>query len=499
MIQIDREQDIERLRQVATLLDRENLRLHQRLQKLTSEIARLKGQDASALQLELAELQELLAQREQRLFGRSSERRSRGEKATPEEPIAQRGHGPTAQPSLPTLEQLQELPEEKRECSVCGGHLCEMSGQFEESEEITVIQRQFRLVRHRRQKYRCQCNGNVTTAPGPRKLIAGGRYSPEFAVEVAVSKYLDHAPLERQVRAMERQGLQVTSQTLWDQLDALARHLEPTYEALGQQALAASVLHADETRWPMLSKGSVSPWWVWCVLGNETVFYRILGSRSAKAAHSVLQGFHGVVLTDGYGAYQSLARGRPGFTLAHCWAHVRRKFVEAELQYANRCEPALDLIGELFAIEREVPVCNAPEPEEALALRAQLRRERSAPIVAKLQQWAEAETVLPKSSLGKAIRYMGELWPGLVRFLKDPRVPLSNNAAERALRGLVVGRKNHYGSKSRRGTEVAAILYTLCESAKLAGVDPHAYLLHATHQAIDTPGTITLPQQLAAN
>ena len=142
---------------------------------------------------------------------------------------------------------------------VCGGTVQEMNGQFEESEWVTVIHREFRRERIRQQEYRCSCNANVVTAPGPEKLIPGGRYSIEFAAEVAVGKYADHLPLERQARMMARDGLEVDSQTLWDQVHALSRHVEPTYEALVRKALSAPVLHADESGWPLLGTKGKSP------------------------------------------------------------------------------------------------------------------------------------------------------------------------------------------------------------------------------------------------
>ena len=127
-----------------------------------------------------------------------------------------------------------------------------MGGQFEESEVVTVVKRRFVIERQRRQKYRCRCNANVVTAPAATKLQSGGRYSVEFGIEVAISKYLDHMPLERQIRTMRREGLEIDSQTLWDQLNVLGRHLEPVYDALGKRVLEAPVIHADETRWPLM-------------------------------------------------------------------------------------------------------------------------------------------------------------------------------------------------------------------------------------------------------
>lgn len=499
MLRIEHVQDLETLRQIATLLDRENRKLHDRLRHLTEEIARLKGQDASALQREMDLLKELLAQRERALFSESSERRSRPATA-PAGKAPRRGHGPKAQPELPIVETLHELPATDRRCGACGGELSEMQGQAEESEEITLVERQFVLVKHRRKKYRCACNSFVATAPGPLKLQPGSRYSPEFAVAVAVAKYLDHLPLERQVRMMRREGLDVDSQTLWDQLEALARVHRPNYHALQDQGLASSVVGADETHWRLMDQKGSKRWWVWSVCGDHAIFYKILDSRSQDAASQVLGNYQGIVMADGYGAYDALSRDGPGFKLAHCWAHVRRKFFDVESHAPEICREILDLIGELYGVERLAPGTGpgaSPEDTaEALRRRAELRTERSRPIVAKIQTWALSQRVLPESGLGKAINYMLGMWKGLTLFLDDPRVPLDNNRTERGLRGVVVGRKNHYGSRSRRGTQVAALFYSLLESAKLCGVEPKAYLLAATRAALRDPGTVTLPNSL---
>jgi len=506
VISIQNEQRIEVLREMALLLDRENRRLHERIQQLIAELSRLQGQEgSSALQLELAALQELLSRRERALYGDSSEKRSRPELEPSSENVEsspQKGHGPRQQVQLPIAEVVHVLAETNRDCPVCGGRLEEMKGQREVSEEITVVERRFVVAQHQRQKYRCRCNGAVVTAPGSRKLIPGGRYSPAFAVEVATAKYLDHLPLERQCRIMQREGLVITSQTLWDQLEALASHLEPTYEALGRRVLTAPLLHADETHWRLMAKSERKKFWAWCLTSADTVFYRILGNRAKESAEKMLAEYRGLVVADGYGAYSALVRAGPGFTLAHCWAHVRRKFVEIEQHYPRESKEILDLLAELYAVERLVPPARGSEdPQTAaqrLALRARLRQEHSRSIVEKIRSWALAQRALPRSGLGEAIRYMLELWQGLTLFLDEPLIPLDNNPVERALRGLVVGRKNHYGSRSRRGCEVAALLYTLFETAKLCGLEPKSYLLKATSVALDSPGAVTLPELLAA-
>jgi transposase len=482
-------EDRDRLRSIALLLEKENRSLRQKIQELERKLAKLSGLEIGAeVQLELTYLRELLVSRERALFGESSEKRPRPEAqpAVEQDPEKkQKGHGPREQPNLPQVDCEHDLAESDRTCSQCGNPLAEMAGQSEDSEEITVVERRFVLVRHRRKKYRCPCNGEVKTAPAPVKLTVGQesrgrRYSIDFAVEVAVNKYSDHLPLERQAQIMKREGLIVDSQTLWDQLEGLARVLGPTAEANRQRVLASPVIGADETWWRLMAgkppeKGS-KRWWAWALASPDAVAYQILDSRSKAAAQEVLSDYRGTVMTDGYGVYAGLAKDAPEIQLAHCWAHVRRKFVEADQITPGAGSEALDLISQLYAVERDAKAI----PKE----RQGLRQQRSRPILDRLRTLAFDHRSLPQSQITKAFHYMLSLWPGLIRFLDDPQIPLDNNATERALRGTVVGRKNHYGSRSKRGTEVTAIFYSLVATAKLAGVDPRRYLLDATRAAL---------------
>jgi transposase len=435
-----------------------------------------------------------LEQRRAQVFHRDTEPTSTAT-GTSSTRTPQPGHGPRPQPALPVVEIRHELAPNDRQCPACGGELLEMGGQVETSERITTVKLTYQVEHHVRQKYRCRCNGAVVTAPGPAQVLPGSRYAPEFGIGVAVAKYTDHLPLERQVRMMAREGLTAESQTLWDQLNAIARHLEPTYEALGRRALAASVINVDETRWPMMKSTLPAKGTVWTVRAPTVSFYRILPGKSADEGRQVLNGYHGTVVADGFAVYEVLARDGPAFTLAHCWSHAKRKYEEIAEHWPVACAEIGALIGALYAIERLVP---GPFPGDAATqtLRRQLRQERSRPILDQIWQWATVQVGLPRSDFGKAVRYMLERWAGLTRFVDDPCVPLDNNAAERALRGPVVGRKNHYGSRSLRGTQVAALFYTLCETAKLAGIDPHAYLLHALYAAIAHPGAVTYPEDL---
>lgn len=494
MLNVDRITDFDQLKQVTRLLHKENQRLHDRLVKLTRELATLRGENAQRrLALEIGQLQ---AQMDavQRKLGKVSEKRGSGEPADREDKPRQTGHGPRRQPKLQLEELIHELPEDGRQCPACEGQLEAMGDQFEDSEEITVVQRQFKLIRRRRRKYRCRCNGAVVTAPGPKDHLVrpGGRYSLEFAVEVATDKYLNHLPLDRQRRMMLQQGLLIDTQTLWDQLFALHGLLEPAYDALLERILKQPQVGADETWWRLMDSKASKKWWDWCLATHDAVYHRIHPSREAKVVEKLLAGYDGVVMSDGFAAYQTLARAGPGkCRCAHCWAHVRRKFIELEPLHPEACGEVLDLIGELYGLEKTVP--DTPDSTE---LRRKVRDEQSRKVVAAIRDWAFKQRSSPQSGLRKAINYMFGLWSGLTLFLDDPAVPLDNNGTERALRGVVVGRKNHYGSRSERGTRVAALFYSLIETAKLCGVEPRDYLLHAAKTALETPGTVILPHDL---
>jgi transposase len=202
-------------------------------------------------------------------------------------------------------------------------------------------------------------------------------------------------------------------------------------------------------------------------------------------------------MADGYSVYPALrdqqaAARAPTFRLAHCWAHVRRKFVEAAPHYPEAGE-VVRLIGALYALEARSRALSEPA---RTAERAVGRQTEGTALVAAIRAWCVAHPVLPESALGKAIRYTLDLWPGLTAFLTEPALPLDTNHVERGMRALAVGRKNHYGSRSERGTRVAALFYSLIESAKLVGLEPGAYLAEATARAIATPGTVTLPAAL---
>lgn len=487
MLRLDQEKDLQILRKAAILLECENKRLVALVLELQRKLltAQGKSENEKQLQLRLARLEELLAKQRQKLFGTSSEKRTGDETPADDAPKSgvKKGHGRRSQPRLPVVEEEHDLDEPDKMCPKCGGQMHEWEGQTEDSEQIDVIERCFVVRKHKRKKFVCKCGDCIETAPGPLKLFDGARYSIDFAIEVAASKYLDHLPLERQVRIMQREGLDIDSQTLWNQLDTLAVSLRGVYVRLLTHILGHDVIGADETTWKLLGdKKSDKPsktWQMWAVGCATGVYYKIQEARTLVCAEKLLAEFEGIVMCDGYRVYSALAKKYDCIEIANCWSHVRRKFVEIEAFFPEETEQILKLIRELYAIE-----ALSPSGSEGDTLRMQLRQERSRSVVEAIHNWAVTTIALPQSGLGRAIAYMLGLWEHLVRFPDDAQIPLDNNRLERSMRGPVLGRKNHYGSHSKRGTQVAAIFYSLVESAKLVGAEPKAYLRAATIAAL---------------
>ena len=332
--------DVDLLRQIVTLQNQELTRLQQRLGQLVAQLAALQGKSApQQLELEMMRLQEQLAAMQHRLYGPSSEKRPPSTPTPPPPPRPRVGHGPTAQPQLPRIQQRHSLPPADQDCPMCRGPMTEMKGQTEDSEEVTVVERKFLLVTHQKQKYRCRCNEAVVTAPGPVKLIPGGRYSLEFAVEVALQKYSFHMPLERQARRMAGEGLRVTPQTLWDQVYALSKLLTPAYLAVRTQVLSCFVVHLDETPWKMLTQRPSKTWQVWCLSSDKGAYYHLDAHRSAQVAKELLGVFAGALMTDGLAVYPAAVRGSPKITLLFCWAHYPELRI---IQRGHRAESATE-------------------------------------------------------------------------------------------------------------------------------------------------------------
>ncbi len=476
---LEREQDIEELRKIALAQHAQLKLLMEMVEKQRRALGRGGSRDMQLTLKMLAELQAKAKQTEAALANADKQKTERKPRSST---------GPTEQPRLPIIEQEFTLDDADRACPSCGGELKPMAGQFDESEMIDVVEVSYRVVKVKQQKYVCRCGGCVETAPGPTRALSGSRYSLAFAIKVLIDKWLDHIPLERQVRILERHGLSVTSSTLWDLAYAVTQQLSRVDAALFDYVKAQPVIGLDQTGWPRLEVAGSKPWQMWCLTAPGVVIHRIRDDKSAATFKALVGDYHGTIVADALSTHEAGARDGPGIRLAGCWAHVFRRFDEAMPDHPS-AERALEWIGALYGLDQR--------GQGNLERIGELRRSHAPAILASLRAWLLEHAGDTHISIGKACAYTLGIWDRLTVFVEDARVPLDNNATERAIRGPVVGRKNHYGSKSRRGTEVAATLYSILETAKLQRIDPAAYVAAAI--AANERGEILMPWHFAAS
>ena len=392
--------------------------------------------------------------------------------------------GRKALPSdLPRIEVIHDLPEADKHCAQDGSVL-EVIGD-EQAEQLDYVPAKLRVIRHVRLKYGCPCcKQGVKLAAAPIQLFPKSNATPALLAHITTAKYVDGTPLHRQEAQFARIGVALPRATMARWMIQLgAEHVVPLINLMHEQMLSASLIHMDETTVQVLKsdKAPSADHWMWVRAsgppGKRLVLYDYEASRSGQIPKRLLDGFSGVLLTDGYEGY-SAAVAAHSLTHAACWAHVRRKFEEArkvQAQPDSRARVALDCIGRLYSIERQLRENPAPLSDEQ---RLQIRHTQSKPIVIELHRWLSAMSseVLPQSALGKAITYALGQWPKLLVFLDRAEVPLDNNRCENAIRPFVIGRKNWLFSDTPAGARASANLYSLIETAKANGIEPHAYL-----------------------
>lgn len=382
---------------------------------------------------------------------------------------------------LPRVEVVVE-PEDMA-CPGCGGAM-HVIGE-DQSERLDVIPAQYQVIVTRRPKYACRhCAGAVVQAPAPARLIEGGLPTEQLVADVVVRKYADHCPLYRQAQILERQGIAIDRATLAFWVGYASAELKPLRRRLHEVLLATAKLFIDETRAPVLDpgRGRTKSGYFWTLARDDrpwggpeppAVLYSYAPGRGAEHAVALLQGFTGVLQTDGYAAYQALT-GRPGggVSLAHCWAHVRRKFYDiAQGGQSPVATEALQRIALLYKLEAEI---HGHSPEQRCAV----RQERAKPLVEALKAWLleRLAEVSGKSVIATAIRYPLGLWEGLTRFLDDGRVEIDSNTVERSMRPIALNRKNALFAGGDQGGENWALLASLIETCKLNSVNPQAWL-----------------------
>ena len=335
-----------------------------------------------------------------------------------------------------------------------------------------------------REKFSCRSCEAISQAPAPFHPIARGRAGPQLLAHILFSKYRAHLPLNRQSEIYAGEGIDLSVSTLANWVGAAAAALMPLIEAIRDHVFASERIHADDTPVPVLAKGKTRTGRLWTYVRDDRPFggpappaalYFYSPDRGGQHPRAHLQGWTGIMQADAYAGYNELYEpGREPAPIieAGCWSHARRKFYElATLKKAPIAIEAVRRIDELFAIEREI---NGLTADERLAV----RKDRTAPLVQKLEAWLREERgkLSSKNPVAKAIHYSLRRWDAMTRFLGDGRICLSNNAAERAIRGIAVGRNNWTFAGSDRGGERAATIYTLIETCKLNDVDPRAWL-----------------------
>lgn len=378
-------------------------------------------------------------------------------------------------------------------CPCCGGALRKLGEDV--TETLEVVPRQWKVIQHVREKFSCRACEAITQPPAPSHPIARGRAGPALLAHVLVSKYGLHLPLNRQSAAYAREGIDLDVSTLADWVGAAAATLMPLVEALRTHVFAAARIHADDTPVPVLAKGKTRTGRLWTYVRDDRPFgghdppaavFFYSPDRGGDHPEEHLARFAGLMQADAYAGFNRLyAAGRKPAPIveAACWAHARRKFFElARIKKAPIAIETVKRIDALFEIERDINGAAADE-------RRRVRDQQSRPFVAELHAWLRSERarLSAKSETAKAIDYALKRWTALTCFLHDGRLCLSNNAAERALRGIAVGRHNWTFAGSDEGGRRAAAVYTLIETAKLNDIDPQAWLADVLARLPDHP------------
>lgn len=252
----------------------------------------------------------------------------------------QKGHGPKAQPGLTRVTRLYELDAPDCTCPQCGRERRAMAGEFETSEMVDVVDMKIELVVVQRAKYGCNCGQAIETAIGPARATEGGRYSLAFAIHVAIAKVLYHLPLDRQVRMYAEHGLDVSTQTLWDQIAAISRDLAATAQAIRRAILQEPVMGVDQTHWKDLAKNAPKAWQMWGLSSPTLLYYEICRDKGTDTFLRLLESYSGVLIADAASTHLAGVARRPSIRLAGCWAHVfRRTFFETQPRPSRRPRP----------------------------------------------------------------------------------------------------------------------------------------------------------------
>lgn len=411
---------------------------------------------------------------------------------------AEAGSRPASRSSKPRREfpthlvrETQTIAPQESVCPDCGGELKHLGEDVCETLELEPVR--FKVIRHVRPKLACARCDTIVQAPAPTRPIERGMAGPGLLAHVLVGKYADHLPLYRQSEIYEREGVELDRTLLTQWVGNVSALLIPLTDTLRSHVFAADAVHADDTPIPVLApgRGKTKTGRLWTYVRDErpaagevapAVWFAYSPDRKGEHPQRHLENFSGILQADGYAGFSKIYDG--GRVLeAACWAHVRRKFVDLhELHKSPVADQMLDRIGALYVIENDI---RGRPPDERCAV----RQERSRPLLHAMKAWLAQtlKTLSQKSAAAKAIRYALSRWEALERYSHDGRIEIDNNAAERALRCVALGRKNFLFAGSDAGGERAAAIYSLLGTAKLNGYNPETFLRNVLARIADHP------------
>jgi transposase len=513
----DDDNNIDVLRQKTRILERENVRLTERLTEALRLNLALRGMTPEMLELNLPGLV-APTKAQASTAAQTSERRKpdndddgdddSGKDKKPKRP----GHGPTAQPELTIEDEQFRVKDENKACGVCGKTMQPWAGKDDVVDVVHRIPAQWVIKRCTLEKCRCEDGCSIVTADGPRKLISGGRYTLDVALLSCIEKFRFHIPIERQAQQAALVGMRITSQALWDQQYALAKVLEPLVGKIKSFMLSRDWLGADLTPFKHIKKGGAQKQQVWQLACPEARYFEMLDSKSSKTGEKVFTikdaddkikaTFKGLAVVDGAAELEKLAQDL-GFNVANCWSHARRNVLAANSEAPGQVGQFLDIVAKLYAIERRVAGVDDDVPLGGYRKKLDIEKLRlardadSRTVIDELQKWMLAQTSIPGGKLKGGLDYVAGRWTNLTKFLDDPRIPLDNNITEAGFVGVAQGRRNYVGCRTERGMFVATTFYTVVESARISGANEVDYLRYAAETLLDG-GDALMPHEWLA-
>jgi transposase len=406
---------------------------------------------------------------------------------------------PRRQPAAKVLETVTERIEPKEKvCPHCGKDKCEIG--HEKSERYEYVPA--KIVRHEiiRPKLACPCGkAGVSIAPLPPMVVAQGQPGASLVAHVLLSKFVDHLPLYRQQQQFERLGVSFPKSTLGDWVEQGARWLQPIVREMKRQLLQSDYVQVDETPVRVQDPdvaGKCATGWLWVLAApQKDVIFEFHPGRGKEFAQRLLENFKGYLQRDGYGVYGSLARDDLKLMSVGCWAHARRKFIDAIEVQRDQAMPIIDEVRKLYLVER-----HARDEDLTPEQRHGLRQQLSLPILRALQPLLQStqQRVLPQSPLGKAARYCLAEWEALNRYLSDGRLEIDNNLTENAIRPSAIGKKNWLFIGHPEAGWRSAVIYSIVASCRRRGIEPWDYL-HDVLARLPAMNQSELPCLLPAN